>query len=561
MQASGFETDHSANETEEQQQHVLSFCLASEAHTEADHPVIAEPPHGPPSEQQESVTLAITAHAPLASAGSRPRQEQGEAAADKQQHEAVVHGLQSAEALALVAAASAGYGVKDASTNSDDIPDQHTCEQAETPAPAMLTSEQLAGIQPAPEVPPEASNSMATACDRLPATEAVLVHQDATQPGLVQEGLPSMQGSLHSPGQEACIDTSQQADSASLSIATGPSQHEMHHTQADQEMSRGVQKAVYPPQGEGPDPQQLAEDISRADDTPTAHVTSSADDTPMADGTPGADHTPKADDTSMADDMLQEDGASVATVNPIVDDTPVTDGTAMAGHTPGVDDTSMADDTLLPGDTSMPGLAASSSNAVTPSTQGHHTHIATAPLQAGPLQAGPLQAGPLQAGPLQEQEADMQPHQQPDDGTANTEQRTASSQLEHQAGLLPSAMRDGELAAEIAQHTTEGLLMSMSEMPGDSTIVPDSEEPDGDVPEVVAGQLQHAGDDALLDAANMDDEAVCIPDGDIQALPSPQQQHGDIEDLNPTSRVRAADVGGYTSTSALHVQGNSTMLL
>ena len=550
MQASGCDVDHAGNDAQ-QHQHVLSFCLASEAHTEADHPVRGELHCGTPAKQQESSRLADAAPAPLANAGPRPRQEQDEAIAEKQQHEAVVKGIQHAEALALVAVAPTAHGDKDANANSDNTPGQHTCEQTETPAPATLPNEQLASQQPEPEAPLEVFNSMATACDRLPATEAVLVHRqaDATQAGLIQEGLPSMPGmqaSAHSPEQEPCSDTSQQADSASNSSATGPSQHEMHCTQAGQEMSSGVQEAVYPPRGEGPDPQQLAEAIPTADDTATAHVTSLADDTPLADGAPGADQTPAADNTSMADDtstagdMLQEDVVPVANVTPMADDIPMTDGTSMAGYTPVLGDTPMADDTLLPGDTSMPGPAASSSRAVPLSTQGRHTQVATAPLQAGPLQ---------------EQEDGMQPHWQPDDGTRSTEQHTDSSQQEQPAGLVPSATCDSELA-EIGRHTTKCSWISMSEIPGNSTIVPDSEEPYGDVTEVVAGQLQHASDDALLDAAHMDDENVGLLPSNIQALPSPQQQHGANEALSPiTSRVRGAD-GSHITSSGLDVQGN-----
>ena len=535
-----------------------------EAHTKADQPGDAEPCQGPLAEQLKSVRTTRAAPV-LGDDRPRPDQEQGRAAAEKRWHEASVDNPQHAEAPKLAVAASAAQVGREGSAKRNDVPTHQIGKQHEAPVPIQITGKQRASRQLKAAAPFAVGDSMSTACDRMPSTKAVSVHQEANAiaSSPFQEELPSIQDAVHSPEQEACTNAQQLADGVAECCAADHSQHEMACDQVVQGMSNSTLagEAMYPFRGEGLDPQQLAgdphdapvaEDAPVADDTSLPDDLSIADDAPMADDNQRVDDTPIASNTQTADDTSGTDVVPAANDTVMADVILLADDTSMANETPTAVVTSLADDTpvadvisLAHGNptadnTQMVGPAAGSSKAAPVSLQAHHEEGNAAPLQAD----------------VPEQQAHVQPHQQPN-GLANVAQGGDSNQPGQQAGLGPvSTICDSELPLEADSDTGERSQMSMSETPGASAIVPDSEELGGDVGEVAAGQLQGVITHTLLGTAKCNDGDVHVPDSDVQTLPSQQQQHGAVEVLSPTSRGKDADADGHAATSAPGVKGD-----
>lgn len=553
VQASGLDVDHAANETEQQLQEqqqqqpdvLLSICPAPEAHTKADQPERGEAPHGPPAEQLESVTMTNGAPV-LGDESPRPDQEQGRALAEKRQNEAFGNDSQCTEALSTAAAASAAHVGRVEMAKSSDVATQHAGEQNRTSAPTLLTDKQLAGQQPEAAAYVEGVNSMSIACSRTPSTEAVSVQQqaDAAASPPDQEELPSMQCAMCGPAQAACTGAQQLADGAAHNCAAGHSQHELTCDQVVQGLSNSILAgdAVYPLMGEGSDPQQLAGDSPTAHDVPEAQEAFVADDASLADHAPVADDAPMPGDTSggdvtpMADDAFSADGAPGTDGTPTATDTVMAHVMSVADDTPMADASPMADGIPKAGHTLLVGPAAGSSKAIPPSRQAHQGGIAS-----------------WQADP-QEQKAHVQSHQQHIDGHADLEQGADNNQLGDQTGVMPSSA-PGE-SANAGQDAAERLLMSMSEAPDNSAVVPDSEEPDGDVSEAVASQLQRFGDYTLVNTANQDEVDVHVQDSSDQALPVPHQQHSAVQDRSPTSSIGGTDAADHAATLAPGAQGD-----
>ena len=540
------DVDHIANEWQQQQQQqqqqqpgvLLSICPTPEADIKADQPEGGEPPHGSPAEQLDLVGMTNAAPV-LGDARPTPDQEQCRAAAEKRQHEVSVNDPQHAEALPMAAAASAAHVYRDASAKSSDVATQHTGEQHGTSAPNLLTDKQLAGRQPEAAKHVEIVNNMSIVCNRTPPTEAVSVQQqaDAAASSPDQEELPSMQCAMYGPAQETCTDTQQLADGAADSCAAGQSQHGLTCDHDFQGLSNSIPagEAVYPGRDEGSYPQQMA------GDSPMAHDAFLTDDALVAGDASLADHAPIADDAATAGYSLGADDTPMADDSATADDAPGTDETPMADASPTPDLISMADGIPMAGHTPLVGPAEGSSKAVSPSIQAQQGDVVRATLQADP----------------QEQEAHVEPHQQNIDGRANLEQGASSNQLEHQMGVTPSsAVCASDLPASAGQDTAEGLLMSMSETPDNSGIVPDSEEPNGDLIEAVATQLQGISDHTLVDTANQDKVSVHVPHSNDQALHAPHQHHSAAEDLSSTSSVGEADAANHAATLAPGAQGN-----
>ena len=567
MQASGFDVNHDAGPSK-QWQHglLLSFCPTPEAHTEADQLADGDLPHGPAYEQLASGRTAAAATV-LGHPGPKPRQGQGRAAMGKGEYKAADE-PQQAEALPIVAAASAAHADGDDCARFGELPGQSAGNQPEAAAPAMITGRHLAGKQSETSATAMVIDSKITACDNTPPTEAVSVRQEtgatasvssapvtcksslqqlsngqsapqgdavdsrqslmkAASGGQAQDGLPSMQAALHSPGQEACTKAQHQlGDDTANSNAAGRSQHDIASTQTVQDTNATVlaQAAVYPPGGKGPDPPQLT-DTLMADDTPTADGTPMADDSPMADDALTAGNTPVVDDTPMADDI------------PVADDRPMADNTLTADCTPLAEETQVADGSPMADDTQMVGPAASSSKTVPASTQVHQEEVVALPFQAA----------------LQKEEARIEQEQQPADATATIEQAVDNSQPELPAGVVPLAVSESDLSAVASPDTAEHTLSCTADTLSDSGIVPNSEEPEIDVAEEVAGQLQHTSDNMLLDTAVQDGVGVHVPHSRHQPLSSSHQQHGPVGDQSSTDDVQGADAGGSLSQS---VQGN-----
>lgn len=465
---------------------LLSFNPTPEAHSEAD-----QAGYGCSSHEPASGHLAAIGTDDNTVLGVATPEPEGNALPEKEGEHRAPAGKPRPRPLPCITSAFAAQVDRNENAKSDDLPQQPADQQFEGLPHAGASHAHPAPKQPEASPPAHlVHDSMATACDSMPPTEDVSWHQETCAGTAVSSAAPNPPGDQPVPEQSALANSR-----STLEAASG---------QQVQERPPSLQAALNSPAQEAcTDAQQLADDTGTTGSAGHSHHeladSQAVQDTNAtilatkavlpAEGT-GPDPEHLAADALMADDV------------PMTDDTPV------------VHDTPMSDDTPTRGNAPTFGLTAGSSKA---DTEMHHEDVVMLPLPEA----------------LHKQKAHTEPPQAPD-GTASMEQGSDSSQPGHRSAAVPSLPFNGNLPASASRDTAGYMLTRMSQTPGDSSIIPDSEEPDCNVDRVVAGQVECKVDHTMLDPGH--GHAADLH-SDQQAPPSTDQQHGAVEDQRLTVRV------------------------